>query len=238
MYRLRRRAARILAISDEAPLLTLVQRTLRHDGLEVLAAPATTRRSAADAAPDAVIIDMAAYSLQTLLDLRQAFPQAALLVLHVGLHPLEVANLIDFGAEVLARPFRETDLRLRLSAARRRAVAQAGDAGRIRLGALSLDSLRETVFLGGRALGLAPAENAVLVQLLRSAGSVDFSTLLTTLHHPDTPVDRQYMRSLVSLLRRRLRRVGFEIVNDRRFGYRLTEAEAGAQPREREGELQ
>jgi DNA-binding response OmpR family regulator len=225
-YRPRRRTTRILTISDEAQLLTLLRRTLTGDGSEVVTASLASLDRAVAVAPDAVIVDMPAYSAQALSSLRKAFPTAAMLVLLSDLRPFDGIEVLDLGAEFLTRPFLESDLVLKLRAARRIAGAKSGEAGRNAIGALSLDAADGTPLLRGQTVALSPAGTAILARLVRSDGWVGFPALLETLLHPDAPLDRQYVRSVIWEIRRRVAPEGFRIENERSIGYRLVVAEA------------
>lgn len=131
---------------------------------------------------------------------------------------VHAADLLDGGADdvVLAS---DPDA---LVAARLARLARAGPPALLRCGALTVDTIERRVSVGGRTLALLPREYAVLLHLLRHAGTtVTRAALRRAVWGIDYDPGTNVIEVHVSRLRAKLRPDGPALVTDKGRGYRL-----------------
>lgn len=169
--------ATILVVEDDRATRAFLADNLIADGFTPLAATCVHEalRLIEARCPDLAIVDLGLPDrdgLELLREVREADgvttridPRLPLLVLSGRSGELHRLRSFDSGADdVLQKPFGYAELRARVNALlRRNAERQRG--GRLRVGALEIDSPARAVFLNGRPLTLSQKEYA-LVRIL------------------------------------------------------------------------
>jgi two-component system, OmpR family, alkaline phosphatase synthesis response regulator PhoP len=174
------RAARILVVDDEPPIVDLVRGYLEREGYEV--------RSAADGhaaleligstAPDVVVLDVMLPGIDGLEILRRmrAFSDAYVLMLTARGDEIDRIVGLSVGADdYLVKPFSPRELVARVKALLRR----PREARRTALPeGLEVDEARRSARVGGKPIELTTTEFAILALLARDPGVVVSRTAL------------------------------------------------------------
>jgi DNA-binding response OmpR family regulator len=166
--------ATILVVEDDRATRAFLADNLIADGYTPIAATSVHEalRLIETRYPDLAIVDLGLPDrdgLELLREVREADgvttridPRLPLLVLSGRDGELHRVRGFDCGADdVMQKPFGYAELRARMTALLRRS-AQRERAGRLRVGALEIDSPARAVFLNGRPLALSQKEYALL----------------------------------------------------------------------------
>ncbi len=139
--------------------------------------------------------------------LRDFFPPLAIIVLTVRDRDEDRVAALDGGADdYVTKPFRFPELAARIRAAVRRRRQPDGNATRtLQIGEVCLDPLAYRVTKSGNQIHLTPKEFELLHLLMRHAGRpLTHQRLLTTIWGEEYGGEREYLRTYMSQLRRKL----------------------------------
>jgi two-component system, OmpR family, response regulator MprA len=162
---------RILVVDDEAAVRESLERSLRFEGYEVVAASdgAEALERVREDRPDAVVLDVLMPrldGLETCRRLRAGGDDLPVLLLTARDAVADRVNGLDVGADdYLVKPFALEELLARLRALLRR--ASAGADGTLAFAGLSLDPPTREVRRGDRRIVLTRTEFALLELFLR-----------------------------------------------------------------------
>lgn len=205
-------AKSILVIDDEPQIRRVVRHALEAEGYVVM--DAATARDGLDVAasqrPDAIVVDIGlpdGSGADVCRDLR-GWTAVPILVLSARHSDAEKVELLDAGADdYVTKPFSPAELKARVRALFRRAVAARPNGGTpFEHGDLSVDFEKRAVRRGGAAVHLTPIEWELLKALASQAGRVMthqqlFRAAWKGRDHGDA---QQYLRVYVAHLRRKL----------------------------------
>jgi two-component system KDP operon response regulator KdpE len=201
----------VLVIEDDDSTRTALARDLIARGFRVdVAADGQTALSRWDGRrPDAVLLDLGLPDLEGLSILRRIRRDGQTPVLVISARDAETTKVeaLEVGADdYVTKPFGMAELHARLRAVLRRAAGPAADAsGRVRAGALLLDSLRHEVTVGGTRVDLTPREFEVLRLFLAHPGRlVTRGRLLRAVWGEAYSGEDHYVHVFVSQVRRKL----------------------------------
>jgi DNA-binding response OmpR family regulator len=168
--------ARIVLIEDDIDIRRLVAGALANEGHDVESADRglSGLELAVKGAADLVIMDLGLPDVDgtELLRMIRAVSQVPVIVITArGTDEVVVATL-DAGADdYLVKPFSVAQLEARVRAVLRRKI-EDGSAGRLEVGALSIDVPARTATIEGRVLDLSPKEFDLLKLLVERSGEV------------------------------------------------------------------
>jgi len=182
---------------------------------------------------DAVLLDINMPGMGGMEACRQisaSYPHLPIIMLTVRDAEDEKVEALDAGAgDYVTKPFHIRELTARLRASIRRAQTQPlpADAPTV-IGELKLDPARYRVEKQGQEIHLSPKEFEVLRYLMQHAGRpVPHSRLLTSIWGAEYGSEREYLRVLISQLRKKIEddpaRPTY-ILTDSYVGYRFREA--------------
>jgi two-component system KDP operon response regulator KdpE len=209
--------AKVLAVDDEAQILTALGRGLGRVGHEVLVArnAADGLAAAAASSPDLVLLDLRLPDLdgiEVVRRLRSWTGVPILLLSGDGTERARVAAL-DAGADdFIDKPFSMEELRARVGAALRRSRSATSEAptiaqGRFETGELLVDLAARQVTVGGEPVRLTPTEWRLLEVLVTHPGKLlTHQTVIAAVwddRHGDE--SRDALRVHLRQLRRKLR---------------------------------
>jgi two-component system KDP operon response regulator KdpE len=226
----------ILVVDDEPQIRKLLATGLGGYGHEVIAAAdgeaaitAVARRR-----PDLVVLDIhlgrEPDGLEVCRRVRE-WSRVPIIILSVrGDEATKVAAL-DAGADdYLTKPFGMEELRARIQAVLRRAVAPPGGSADsvIRAGALALDLANRRVTVGGDEVHFTPQEYDILRLLATNPGKImTHRAILAAVWGPEYADMTHYVRIYVNQIRKKLREnpaAGVRyILNEPGVGYRFVE---------------
>lgn len=173
------KAARVLVVDDEAPIVELVRGYLEAESMEVISAadgPSALelirRRS-----PDVVVLDVNLPGFDGFEVLRQArtFTDAYVIMLTARAEEIDRIVGLSVGADdYLVKPFSPRELVVRVKALLRRPRTSRGEGGAdiFERGALVIDTPRRTVTLRGAPVTLTTIEFGLLSTLAEDPGLV------------------------------------------------------------------
>jgi DNA-binding response OmpR family regulator len=180
---------------------------------------------------DVVIIDLVEpIDLATIASVRRAHPGAEVIVISREYREADCIEVLQRGADYLARPFRKDDLLARVRVAELRLFNSTGRARYCHHGPLILDLFDRKLFFDGQPIALSRAQMKVLM-LLASRPGMPFSydRILSTLGATDPSKGRRVLHALVLRLRRRIERNPRHpevLLAEAGFGYRLAASPA------------
>jgi DNA-binding response OmpR family regulator len=225
------RCTRVLIRTREGELGRLVRRTLAPACSVTAVAPVPMKLETGREAFDVVIIDLVKpFDLAAIARVRRAHPDAKVIVISPEYREADCIEVLEGGADYLARPFRKADLLARVRVAELRLFNSTGRPRYCHHGPLILDLLDRKVFFDGQPIALSPAQMNVLM-LLASRPGMPFSydRILSTLGAADSSIGRRFLHALVLRLRRRIERNPRHpevLVAEAGFGYRLAASPA------------
>jgi two-component system, OmpR family, KDP operon response regulator KdpE len=201
---------RILLVEDDAPLRGAVRSALERSGYQVDEAPdgAVAADALVSAAYDVVLLDIGLPFVDgwRILAGLQPGRLPSVIVISARHEERDKVRALDMGADdYLSKPFGADELLARIRAVLRRAQPGAGPATSLRVGGIAIDLATRTVLRDGEEVALSPTEYGLLAQLARRAGSVvDHRTLLREVWGTPYLHERNYLRTFVQRLRRKL----------------------------------
>ena len=221
---------RILVIEDEKSLAGFIEQTLRQHGFAAsVAGTLKDARSLLDQPFDAVICDRRlpdGDGIELVQELRAAGNSIPILMLTaLGLPKERVAGLEAGADDYLPKPFSLFELLARVKALLRRSGGPAGLT--LEAGNVQLDTLHDTVQIGGKAVPLGKREVVLLRHLLQRAGQVVGKDVLEqALYGGTDDKSRTALEVAVHRLRKLLAQHGatLSIVTVRGIGYLLDES--------------
>ena len=172
-------ATDVLVVEDEPDIRSLIVHHLEREGFRCRTAGSGGEALARvrSSAPDLIVLDLmlpGMDGLEVCRRLRGDAATAGLPIIMLTAKADEVDRIVglELGADdYLAKPFSPKELVARVRAVLRR--AQPGETTPVlSVGAVSLDSARHVVTVGGRAVELTPKEFDLLHALLAAAGRV------------------------------------------------------------------
>lgn len=167
--------------------------------------------------------------METCRRMSSMYPQLPIIILSVRDDEDDKVEALDAGADdYVTKPFqiRELTARLRASIRRSQALPPPPDAPTV-IGDLRLDPLRYRVEKAGQEIHLTPKEYEMLRYLMQHAGKpIAHKRLLISIWGPEYGEEREYLRVLVSQLRKKIEddpaRPNY-ILTDSYVGYRFRE---------------
>ncbi|MCW3058787.1 MAG: kdpE 2 [Capsulimonas sp.] len=229
--------ATILVVDDEPEILRAVRAGLLAQGYQVQSAMngEEALRSASNAAPDLVILDVMLPGELTGLEvcrrIREWSDVPILMLSALGQERQKVAAL-DMGADdYLTKPFGMDELTARVRAAlrRRRAAAPTPEPANFTWGDVTLDYARRLVTKGDTEVKLTPLEYDILRFLTQNADRVvTHRQLLANVWGAEYTEDTQLLRVHVGHLRRKVEDTPGRprmIVTDPGVGYHIRTAD-------------
>jgi DNA-binding response OmpR family regulator len=179
---------RILVLEDEKALAGLIEQTLQRDGYGVtLVHTIAEARKKLEQPFDAVISDRRlpdGDGLDLVAEIRKSGNTIPVLMLTAMGSPQERVKGLDKGADdYLPKPFSLYELQARLRALLRRTGGPQGI--RLSAGNIELDTLHNTVMVGGKTMVLGKREVILLTHLMRQAGTVVGKDVLTSALYGD-----------------------------------------------------
>lgn len=183
---------------------------------------------------DAVLLDLnmpGMGGMAACARMRELYPRLSILVLTVRDSVEDRVAALDAGADdYVTKPFRLPELAARIRAAvRRTRQPERPDERRIEIGEISLDPTAYVVLKDQKPIHLTPKEFELLHILMRHAGNpITHRRLLTKLWGEEYGDEREYLRTYISQLRRKLE------ANATHPEYILTETHVGYRFRPRD----
>jgi two-component system KDP operon response regulator KdpE len=159
---------------------------------------------------DVVLLDLNMPGLggiSTCRRIREAFPLIGIIVLTVRDAEIDKISTLDAGADdYVTKPFQLGELFARIRAAfRRRKMMIAEQEEPIETGGIVLDPLQHRVTKQGDQLHLTPTEFKLLHLLMQHLGRpLSHQFLLTSVWGPDYGNEREYLRTYINQLRRKI----------------------------------
>ena len=231
-------APTLLLVEDDDAARAAVARHLRGHGFRVV--EARDGEAALEAwdrgRPDLVLLDLGLPGIDGLSVIHHVRRDAStpIIVLSARAGEHDKVDALDAGADdYLTKPFGMLELRARVRAGLRRALAGSGSPdGRVEIGPLELDPARRLVRVGGEPVHLTPREYELLKTLLANAGRVvGRGRLLRAVWGDQYVNEAHYLHVHVAAIRRKLDAADPSgvlkrlIVADPGVGYRVRDAE-------------
>src|SRR5215469_4151335 len=161
--------------------------------------------------------------------IRQAHPLLPIIMLTVRDREKDKIEALDGGADdYITRPFQFLELTARLRSAIRRFRTRTDVKDRpLKVGEITLDPSARRVMRGGQEVRMSPKEFELLRTLMQQAGRpIPHRRLLTLVWGSDYGGEREYLRTYISQLRRKLEDNPAHpvyLLTDSYFGYRFRE---------------
>jgi two-component system, OmpR family, KDP operon response regulator KdpE len=159
-----------------------------------------------------------------------SYPHLPIIVLTVRDEEDDKVEALDAGADdYVTKPFQIRELTARLRSAIRRAKTLPATPDSLTvIGSIMLDPTRYHVEKGGQEIHLSPKEFEMLRYLMQHAGRpVPHNRLLTSIWGPEYGNEREYLRVLISQLRKKIEDDPAHptyILTESYIGYRFREA--------------
>ena len=202
----------VLIVEDDSALRHAMARTLTALGFEVR--DVSTGEAGIDElrrhSAEVVLLDLNMHGMggmQAAARMRASHPKLSIIVLTVCDGEEDKVQALDAGADdFVTKPFRLPELAARIRAAVRRARRPADDPTALfRSGEICLDLPGRRVTKAGVEVHLTPKEFELLRVLMQHAGSpIPHHKLLSTVWGPEYGNEREYLRTYISQLRRKL----------------------------------
>ncbi len=201
--------ARILLAEDDPTLRQSITAALRGGSFAVDAVPdgIQAAQRLREEAYDVVLLDIGLPFVDgwQILEEIEGRRQPSVIVISARGEERDKVRALDLGADdYLTKPFGADELLARLRAVLRRVRSAAND-GIARTGAVVVDLGSRSVSRGGEEVRLSPTEWVLLAELASQPGAtLDHRTLLGRVWGPAYVGDRNYLRTFVQRLRRKL----------------------------------
>jgi two-component system, OmpR family, KDP operon response regulator KdpE len=232
--------ARILIVDDDPQIRRVLKVTLGGQGFEVDDARngEAALEKIRQARFDLVLLDINMPGLSGLDVCRaiRATSEIAIVMLTVRDSEADTVEALDAGADdYVTKPFKPSELQARIRAALRRSPGGQGPAGRVVVGAATVDFDTREVTAHGRRLRLTPKEYDLLRYLVAHANRVlSHRQLLQAVWGPDYGDQVDYLRVIVNQLRKKIEPTPAKpvcLLTEPWVGYRLQiPAAPGAEP--------
>jgi two-component system, OmpR family, KDP operon response regulator KdpE len=167
--------------------------------------------------------------METCRRIRQLYPRLPIIMLTVRDSERDKVEALDAGADdYITKPFQFPELSARLRSAIRRYRTTSDDPDRsITIGDVTLDPSTHRVTRNGKNIRMTPREFDLLHILMKHAGRpLAHQRLLALVWGEDHGEERQYLRTYVNQLRRKLEDDPAHpvyLLTDSYFGYRFRE---------------
>lgn len=167
--------------------------------------------------------------METCRRMRQIYPRLPIIMLTVRDMERDKVEALDAGADdYITKPFQFLELTARLRSAIRRYRTTSDDPARpIAIGEVTLDPSTRRVTRGGKNIRMTPREFELLRILMEHAGQpLAHQRLLALVWGQDHGEERQYLRTYINQLRRKLEDDPAHpvyLLTDNYFGYRFRE---------------
>ena len=221
----------VLIVEDDTALRHTIAGTLGALGFDIREASngEAARDELRSRGAEVVLLDLnmpGMGGMQTATTMRGLYPSLGITVLTVRDRDEDKVQALDAGADdYVTKPFRLPELAARLRAAVRRARRPAADPTRLDIGEISLDAEAHRVMKADQEVHLTPKEFELLHVLMQHAGSpITHQKLLSTVWGPEYGNEREYLRTYISQLRRKLEdgpSVPKYLLTENYLGYRL-----------------
>lgn len=145
--------------------------------------------------------------IETCRAIRRQYPRLPILTLTVRDSEDDKVLALDSGADdYITKPFQIRELIARIrSAVRRFRAPETATESPLEVGQIALDPVRRRVTRSGEAIHLTPREFNVLQILMENAGKpIPHVKLLTAVWGEECSENREYLRVLISTLRKKL----------------------------------
>jgi two-component system KDP operon response regulator KdpE len=225
---------KVLIVEDDSALRRTLRTTLDALGFDIGEASngeeALTRLRMVDY--EAVLLDInmpGMGGVETCRRVRRIFTRLPVLILTVRDSEDDKVEALEAGADdYITKPFQIRELTARIRAAIRRYRAPAVPSELpIQIGTVMLDPVRRRVENSGKEVRLTPREFDALQFLMENAGRpVTHARLLAALRGPGYGDEREYIRVLISQLRKKLEVDPANptyLLTDSYIGYRFNE---------------
>jgi len=158
---------------------------------------------------DAVLMDLnmpGMGGVEACRRVRKEFPQISILVVTVRDSEADHIEALDAGADdYITKPFRIRELTARIRAAVRRRRTPPSAVKAIRVGVFELHPDRRLAMKRGERIHLTPTEFDLLTVLMTNAGHpIPHAKLLSTVWGAEYGKEREYLRTFILQLRRKL----------------------------------
>ncbi len=222
---------KILLVEDEVDVIDLLTLQLRksggflisvaHDGAEGL-------KKARAELPALVVLDlmlprMSGLEVCKILKTESATRHIPIVMLTAKAEEVDRIVGLEFGADdYVTKPFSPREVTLRIQAILRR--GEPNDAENLTRGAITIDSARHQVFVGGKRINLTAVEFKLLSMLMQRPGRVQArDRLLNEVWGYESAIDTRTVDTHVRRLREKLGKAASAVETVRGFGYRLRE---------------
>jgi two-component system, OmpR family, KDP operon response regulator KdpE len=202
----------VLIVEDDLPLRRILRTTLTAQGFDVGEAgtgeEALMRLRMADY--EVVLLDTnmpGMGGIETCRHIRRSYTRLPILMLTVRDSEDDKVYALNSGADdYITKPFQMRELTARVnSAIRRYRAPEAPKEEPLTVGPITLDPARRNVTKASIPVHLTPREFSVLHLLMENAGKpLPHVKLLTTVWGPEYSENREYLRVLMSNLRKKL----------------------------------
>jgi two-component system phosphate regulon response regulator PhoB len=226
---------RVLVVDDEPDITALVAYHLAKEGYRVATASSGQEalKSAADAAPDLVVLDLmlpgiSGYEILQELRRRPETRDVGVILLTARKEEGDRVKGLALGADdYVVKPFSPKELVLRVGAVLRRLAGPAVTSGSVLIaGPVNIDRAAHRVTLEGTELDLTATEYKLLVTLAERRGRVQSrAQLLETVWEAHPGIQTRTVDMHVQRLRAKLGEAGDLIETVRGFGYRFRAAD-------------
>jgi two-component system phosphate regulon response regulator PhoB len=226
---------RVLVVDDEPDITALVAYHLAKEGYRVATASSGSEalKSAADAAPDLVVLDLMlpgvpGYEVLQELRRRPETRDVGVILLTARKEEGDRVKGLALGADdYVVKPFSPKELVLRVGAVLRRLAGPAVTAGSVlAAGPINVDRAAHRVTLDGGEMDLTATEYKLLVTLAERRGRVQSrAQLLETVWEAHPGIQTRTVDMHVQRLRAKLGDAGDLIETVRGFGYRFRTAD-------------
>ena len=223
-------SGRLLVVEDDASLRRVLCSALERAGHRVDTAEdgLVAAEKLGTGGYEVILLDIGLTFIDgwRLLDTLEGRRQPSVIVISARGDERDKVRALDLGADdYLTKPFGADELLARVRAVLRR-VRGGGEAARVvRCGEVVVDLGARLVTRAGQEVRLSPTEYVLLTELAKHPGTVmDHRTLLARVWGPMYAGDRNYLRTFVQRLRRKLERDPAEpevIVTAGHRGYRF-----------------
>lgn len=227
-----KRSRNILIIEDEQDVIDLLALTLlKHGGFTISTAMTgpTGLQKARTEFPWLIILDlmlpgMSGLEVCKILKGDRATRHIPIVILSAKVSEKDRIAGLELGAEdYVTKPFSPRELILRINTIERHHIGEMGDE-RIVSGAITVDSARHRVDVGGKSVPLTTAEFKLLALLVKKPGRVlSRDVLLTAAWGYEGLINSRTVDTHIRRLRQKLGKSAKVIETVRGVGYRLRE---------------